>query len=140
MKFEDLLSGTPANEILAKHLVNGHHLHAVLNELEAATGQFFKVTSGFRSWEKHKEIYRAKNDLRLIQGKSELPIPLHSKHLTFEAADLADPTGDLRAWLAAHESFMVDYALYQEDPAYTPGWTHLQISPPASGRRVFKPF
>jgi hypothetical protein len=37
------------------------------------------------------------------------------------------------------KSLLVLHDLYLEDPDYTKGWTHLQIVPPASGKRVFIP-
>lgn len=36
-------------------------------------------------------------------------------------------------------SLLVKHDLYLEDPDYTPTWTHLQITPPRSGKRVFIP-
>ena len=64
---------------------------------------------------------------------------LKSKHMTGQAIDLADPEGDLDQWCLENESVLEELRLWQEHPAATKGWCHLQIVPPKSGRRVFYP-
>lgn len=63
----------------------------------------------------------------------------HSKHMTGEAVDIADPEGDLDQWCLDNPGRLEDIGLWQEDPGSTKGWTHLQCVPPKSGRRVFLP-
>jgi len=63
----------------------------------------------------------------------------HSRHLTGEAVDLYDPKGLLDSWCLAHQQQLAGLQLWLESPAYTPGWCHVQIVPPASGARVFIP-
>lgn len=64
---------------------------------------------------------------------------LKSKHMTGQAIDLADPDGDLDEWCLENESVLATLLLWQEHPAATKGWCHLQMVPPKSGRRVFYP-
>lgn len=62
-----------------------------------------------------------------------------SRHMTGEAIDIADPEGDLDEWCLAHQDVLASLQLWQEHPASTKGWCHVQISPPRSGNRVFYP-
>jgi hypothetical protein len=66
---------------------------------------------------------------------------LHSKHMTGQAIDLADPDGELDDWLASDAGLdaLNKIGLWVEHPAATKGWAHLQSMPPKSGRRVFYP-
>jgi hypothetical protein len=62
-----------------------------------------------------------------------------SRHLTCEAIDLADPDDRLDAWCLANLDVLAAIGLWLEHPDATPGWCHVQIVPPRSGRRVFEP-
>ena len=62
-----------------------------------------------------------------------------SRHLTCEAIDLADPDDHLDAWCMRHLDEMEAIGLWLEHPDATPGWCHVQIVAPPSGRRVFEP-
>lgn len=64
---------------------------------------------------------------------------VNSKHMTGQAIDLADPEGDLDEWCLAHLEILEAIGLWQEHPASTKGWCHVQIVPPKSGNRVFYP-
>lgn len=64
---------------------------------------------------------------------------MNSKHMTCQAIDLSDPDGDLDEWCMAHPEVLEDIGFWQEHPASTKGWCHLQIIPPKSGNRVFFP-
>jgi hypothetical protein len=66
---------------------------------------------------------------------------VRSLHMTGEAIDIYDPDGALDEWLltAAGQSDLARLGLWQEHPAATKGWVHLQTRPPRSGRRVFYP-
>lgn len=113
-----------------------------INLLQSTYNLNLKITSGFRTWAHHKEIYKAINDQRIIAGKPEIPIPLHSSHLTGNAVDLYDPEGELKKFLA-DEKFLTDNGLWSEGFAWTPTWVHVQNIPYGSfevGRsRFFKP-
>jgi hypothetical protein len=62
-----------------------------------------------------------------------------SKHMKGQAVDLDDPEGDLDEWCLAHPEILEKIGLWQEHPASTKGWCHVQIVPPLSGKRVFYP-
>jgi hypothetical protein len=64
-----------------------------------------------------------------------------SLHMTGEACDLHDPTGELDAWLMTPEGqfTLVELGLWLEHPEATPGWAHVQTRPPRSGARTFRP-
>jgi hypothetical protein len=62
-----------------------------------------------------------------------------SLHRTCAATDLVDPKGELAAFCLADLPMLAHLELWMEDPAFTKGWVHLQLYPPRSGNRVFKP-
>ena len=62
-----------------------------------------------------------------------------SKHMTCQAIDVKDPEGDLDEWCLTHPEILGKIGLWQEHPASTKGWTHLQTVSPKSGKRVFYP-
>lgn len=62
-----------------------------------------------------------------------------SKHMTGQAIDIFDPTGEIDLWMLKNPDVLAEIGLWQEAPASTPRWAHVQSVPPASGRRVFKP-
>ncbi|MBW8783009.1 MAG: hypothetical protein JF599_14150 [Verrucomicrobia bacterium] len=65
----------------------------------------------------------------------------NSKHMTGLAVDVYDPAGKIDAWLLSErgQQALVDLGVWIEDPGATAGWSHWQIVPPGSGRRVFHP-
>jgi uncharacterized protein YcbK (DUF882 family) len=99
-----------------------------LNKVRKAWGKPMIVTSGLRSQKQQEELIKA--------GKSNAP---KSAHLVGMAADIADPDGELAAWLLKNVHILEEAQLWAEDPQYTPGWIHLQCRPPRSGRRFFIP-
>lgn len=64
-----------------------------------------------------------------------------SKHISGEAVDLDDFDGSLDRWCASASGLaaLEKIGLWLEHPNHTNGWTHLQVVPPRSGRRVFFP-
>ena len=62
-----------------------------------------------------------------------------SRHMTGQAIDIHDPEGDLDQWCLDHPDVLTSIGLWQEQPASTKGWTHVQVIPPKSGNRVFWP-
>jgi hypothetical protein len=70
---------------------------------------------------------------------------VNSLHMRCLAIDLYDPhQGDLDAWcMECEKTVMADLGLWQEHPAATKNWCHVQLVPQASfkrtGRRVFYP-
>lgn len=65
----------------------------------------------------------------------------NSKHMTGQACDLSDDDEMLDSWCLTAEgrAALVRIGLWQESPASTPRWCHVQIVAPASGNRVFIP-
>ena len=94
------------------------------NQLLAQFGEERGITSGWRPVEVN----------RLVPGAA-----LYSNHTRCRAVDIADPSGDLDEWCLDNQQVLVDIGLWQEHPASTKGWCHVQIVPPKSGNRVFYP-
>lgn len=63
-----------------------------------------------------------------------------SWHLFCAAADLYDPDRALATHFITNQGDLVKYDFYIEHPAWTPTWLHIQIFPPSSGLRIFKPY
>lgn len=99
-----------------------------LNIVRKAWGKPMIVTSGLRSEKQQEELIKA--------GKSNAK---KSKHLLGMAADIKDPNGELAAFLKANPKILEEACLWAEASEYTPGWLHLQSSPPNSGNRWFIP-
>lgn len=94
------------------------------NALLERFGQRRDITSGWRPTAVNK----------LVSGAAA-----RSNHMRCCAVDLADPDGDLDEWCLAHPHILMEVGLWQEHPASTKGWCHVQIVPPKSGNRVFYP-
>lgn len=62
-----------------------------------------------------------------------------SAHKEGLAVDLYDPCGELDGWCLRNLDQLAACGLYLEDPRHTPGWCHLTIRAPKSGKRVFVP-
>lgn len=62
-----------------------------------------------------------------------------SNHMFCLAVDFRDHDGELDKWCLANLDKLEACGLYLEDPKHTPGWCHLQVVPPKSGKRVFIP-
>jgi hypothetical protein len=62
-----------------------------------------------------------------------------SKHMTCQAVDINDDNGELDEWCMSNEKYMEEVGVWLENPSATKGWTHWQIVPPKSGRRIFYP-
>jgi uncharacterized protein YcbK (DUF882 family) len=119
-----------------EHLENLEELLVKLNHLRAAYGKPLRVTSGYRSLQKHLAIYAAKG----ITDQSK--IPMQSRHLYGFAADLVpieDDIKHLHDWVNQNVKLMEEIGLYMEAFEYTPQWLHCQSVPPKSGKRFFKP-
>lgn len=101
------------------------------------------------------EVVRRVNKLAVIAGWKDLIVSsgwrpaavnktikgaaLKSKHMTGQAIDLADPSGDIGRWCIDNQNALEQVGLWLENPASTPTWCHLQIVAPRSGNRVFQP-
>lgn len=95
-----------------------------LNQIRIVFNKPMIITSGLRSLEDQKRIN---------------PKALKSRHISGQAADIADPTGEVWTFLMQHMELLEANDLYLEDKNSTPTWVHIQTVPPASKRRIFKP-
>lgn len=119
-----------------EHKLNLLTLLGKLNQFREAYGKPLQVSSGYRTLEHHLEIYRLKG----ITDQAK--IPMQSRHLSGEAADLVpveDPIEHLQGWIEANIPLMVEIGLYFESFAYTEKWCHIQTVAPKSGNRFFIP-
>lgn len=86
----------------------------------------------------HLRIYSTLNAKRKKQGLAELKVPMASKHLFGQAADISDPDGSLHEWCGKNEALLVSVGLWCEEKD-DQARVHFQIVPPKSGKRFFKP-
>ncbi len=63
----------------------------------------------------------------------------NSKHLTCRAIDVHDPEGLIDDWCMEHQDALETIGLWLEHPSATKNWSHWQIVPPRSRKRVFYP-
>jgi uncharacterized protein YcbK (DUF882 family) len=135
ISFRELLSGEMLNDVPIAHQHNLEELLKAVNLLRAEWGKPMIVTSGYRTMQKHLQIYSRKGitDRTLI--------PMKSKHLVGLAVDFADPTGDLYQWAKDNEHILEKCGIWCESG--TVGWLHCQCVPYGSyeqGKsRLFKP-
>lgn len=127
---KSLAKGCKEEDFTSEINSNVRELVKRINSLGYVPPMYF--SSCLRSKERHKQIY-------LNKGVSEDKIPWGSRHLTGQAADIADPNGELRRWLNTTVIPWDKIGLWVEHPDYTPGWIHFQSVPPKSGNRFFIP-
>jgi len=95
-----------------------------VNQLLEAFGEDRKVNSGWRP---------------AVVNAATPNAAKRSKHMTCQACDLADYTGSLDAWCVNNLEALERIGLWLEHPDSTPSWCHVQIIPPKSNNRVFRP-
>lgn len=130
---KELLHGHQLTDMPHNHEVNLETLLKRINIIREAWNRPMIVTSGYRSIQEHKDIYRTK-------GIKDANIPMGSQHLTGEACDVSDPDGQLFSWLQSREGIccLEQAKLWCEDDQTVPR-VHFQCRPPKSGKRFFKP-
>lgn len=135
VSFKELLSGEMISDVPMAHQHNLEELLKAVNLLRAEWGSPLTVTSGYRTMQKHLQIYSRKG----ITDKAL--IPMKSKHLSGLAVDFADPTGNLYQWAKSNEHILEKCGIWCEEG--TKGWLHCQCVPYGSyeqGKsRFFKP-
>lgn len=143
MNIQDLYPNVEKWEIPDNFYQNIVALLPKIKLLEIYLDTPLKITSGFRTWKHHLAIYQAINDARIIQKKPEIPVPLHSAHLSGNAVDIEDASGNFKK-LLADEIFLNENELWSEGFQWCPGWIHCQQIPYGSflpcGSRFFRPF
>jgi uncharacterized protein YcbK (DUF882 family) len=105
-----------------------------INKIRAAWAKPMIVTSGFRTAEDQRRIYK---DIARRNGSDVVRVPMGSKHLEGSACDILDRDGSLMKWTRENILLLEQVGLWCEDG--TNGWVHYQTKPPASGNRFFKP-
>ncbi|MCQ2075946.1 MAG: hypothetical protein MJZ20_02785 [Bacteroidaceae bacterium] len=83
---------------------------------------------------------RATSCLRSLEDQKRInPSAMGSSHLYGCAIDIADPKGELKAWLLKNQSRLIECGLWMESPDHTKTWCHLTTIRPKSGNRFFIP-
>ena len=130
---QELLSGQATFESLDKETQNNLTiLLEKVNKIREAYGKPMIVTSGLRTKQHHLEIYAKK-------GIFPPNVPMKSNHLFGRAVDFADSDGQLKKWILANMKLVTELDVYFEAFNNTKTWLHVQINPPASKKRFFKP-
>lgn len=104
-------------------LENMRELLCRMNTLRRYYGQPMIVSSGYRP----AAINAAKGGAK------------QSRHITCQAIDILDKGGSFAEWCIKNIDKLELCGLWLEHPAHTPGWVHLQSTPPKSGNRIFNP-
>ena len=115
---------TYPEELTAELLTNASITVSRVNQLLDVFGQSRTVNSGWRPQAINASVPNAAKK---------------SKHTTCQACDLNDDDGSLDAWCMANLKHLERIGLWLEHPDSTPRWCHVQIIPPGSGNRVFRP-
>ena len=102
-----------------------------MNQVRVIYNKPMIITSGLRSVEHHKKIYKEK-------GIPENKIPMGSKHLSGKACDVLDKDCSLMKWCKDNVHHLEAIGLWIEDDSTVPR-VHFQTVPPKSGNRFFKP-
>ena len=117
------MSREVANPLTPEMKKNLDILLVAVNKLRAMWGKPLTVSSGYRPAAQNAAAGGAKK----------------SNHMICAAVDFRDPDQSLAKFLISRLDILEACGLWMEDPASTPTWCHLQIYPPKSGRRIFKP-
>lgn len=122
--FKDDLS----DEIRANAKTTVEHANKLLARYIASTGDARprRVTSGWRPPSVNEKVSGAAK---------------RSNHMVGRAVDIADASCALKRWLVtpAGQVALIECGLWMEHPDATPTWVHVQIVPPRSGSRIFRP-
>ena len=112
------------DELTDEKRANAEEMIDKANQLLERFGETRKVNSGWRP--------ASINNATVGAAKK-------SKHMTCEAIDLEDKDGSLDQWCMENLDVLQEIGLWLEHPDSTEGWCHVQLIPPRSGNRVFKP-
>ena len=134
---DEILCGTKWTDLIEDVRSHLFALHHKSNVLRFHWKKPMVVTSGHRTWAKHVQTYVDINVRRSKNRQKPLAMPEHSWHLVGAALDVADPDGELMAWLIKNEHLLDMLDLYVEKD--TDGWCRWQLYAPPSGNRFFYP-
>lgn len=113
-----------ADELTEEKRANAVATVSKVNLLLVAFGHSRKVNSGFRP---------------AVVNAATVGSAKFSKHMTCQACDISDFSGSLDAWCMNNLEALERIGLWLEHPDSTASWCHVQIVPPGSGNRVFRP-
>lgn len=128
ISFKELIKDTLISDIPINHQHNLEILLAKVNEIRKAYNKPMYVSSGYRSRQKHLDIYRKK-------GFTDDKIPWGSQHLSGCAVDFSDPKKELQTWILNNIELIEQLDVFIEDFKHTPTWVHIQIHPFRSYRK-----
>ena len=103
-----------------------------LNKLRLLWNRPMTITSGFRTMGHHIQVYKDKGITDLSK------IPMKSKHLYCQAADISDLNFELTNFCKDHAKEMEEIGIWFEDDMSVKR-LHIQIIGVKSGARWFKP-
>lgn len=107
-----------------EQLDNLNKLLIAVNKLRTYYGKSMIVSSGYRPAEINAKIKGAAKK---------------SNHMICAAIDFKDTDRSIAKFCNDNLNILEDCGLWMEDSDSTPTWVHVQIYPPKSGKRVFKP-
>lgn len=137
ISMRELLSGNLISDVPLDHQRNLEELQRRLNVIRAKWAKPMIVTSGYRGLQHHIDIYRGLARKKGIPF-SQMKVPLKSRHLSGQAADISDPDGSLHDWCKENERLLEEVGLWCEEKD-SEKRVHFQIVPPGSGKRFFLP-
>lgn len=120
ISFKEILGNNQISDVPIAIQHNIDELLKCVNKLRDAWGKPLIVTSGLRTMNQHLRIY---SEMNIFPPN----VPMKSRHLTGNAVDFADPTGNLYTWALLNEAGLEEWGLWAE--AGTKGWLHVQNVP-----------
>ena len=138
ISIEEILKGAKFTDQSPEIRTNLVALLDKLNQIRVKWAKPMTVTSGLRTPDDQIRVYQekaAKAGVPFDQSK----VPMASRHIHGDAADISDPNRELQTWCLENEAFLTQVGVWMEDFSATPNWVHFQGSSPKSGKRWFMP-
>lgn len=142
----DLIDPGLYYKIPQEHQINIGILLYKINVLREASQIPFNIRddknrqrAGYRTQDQHRELYVEINKKREEMGLVARRVPTYSRHCEGAASDILDADEKLKLWILKNMKFVEETGVWFEDFSFTDGFCHIQIYPPASMQRFFKP-
>jgi len=100
---------------------NLEKLLIVMDQFREAYGKPLQISSGYRPAAQNASVGGAKK----------------SNHIMCLAVDFVDKDGAIDKFCLTNLKLLERLGLYLEEPAHTPGWSHIQLK--KTSKRVFRP-
>lgn len=139
ISIQEYLGSSQLSDLSKELIGNANSLIPAVNDVLNKFGEGRRITSGYRSLDKHLDIYERINKKRVAEGLPKTPVPMGSAHLSCLAVDLEDVDGRLDQWCLDNIDWLTEKGLYIEEPAKTKNWCHIQLRKPKSGNNPFNP-